>query len=441
MKKIIRLKESDLKNIIRKILSEQTKENINPDNLKVGDGGSRNPKKNNSVKQLQQKLMDLGFLKTDSMVPTGYFGSMTKSALDKYNGGVKKNVPIYGLKDPNQGTYNPLKPFNSVNNTIPSGNKNQSQNNIKKPNNTIKKDIKSVKPNTLSQSIESSTNIPNVTGSDRVNKELVYINARPKFNGKPFFLVDPRLNIVYAFDENHKFIDYTQSVAGADKQTEKIITYEEWCNISGLKYDKFAKTCKGQEVRSFAESTKTKQINPSYSKLIDLHKRYQAPGIYQTSGAFYEKGYTGKPGVANLFPMQTPEGVQIPTAIHALVNLPNRVTADAELKKYLNSEKNKGRIPKEYIDAVTNLTSKYDLSSGCFNVDPKFANNPRVIQIAKDKAYVFIMSEKNENYLVAVPPQNQDEFFSELKGDGQRCKSIESIASNLASVESKTSIA
>jgi hypothetical protein len=378
--------------------------------------------------------MDLGYLKTDSMTPTGYFGDMTKKALDRYNGGVRKDTPIYyGLNNPKQNTPNPSK-----------NQKQGTTNPIKNSNNIIKKDIKSVKPKTLSQSIESSTRIPNVTGSDRVNKELVYINARPKFNGKPFFLVDPRLNIVYAFDENHKFIDYSQSVAGADKQQEKIITYEEWCNISGLKYDKFAKLCKGQEVRSAVESVNTKSVTPNYDKLKELHKRYQAPGIYQTSGVHYEKGYKGKPGVGNLFPLQTPEGVQVPTAIHALVNLPNnstRVTADAELKKYLNSEKNKGRIPKEYIDAVTELTSKYDLSYGCFNVDPKFVNNPKVIQIARDKAYVFIMSEKNENYLVAVPPQNQDEFFSELKGDGQRCKSIESIASNLASLESKTSIA
>ena len=135
MKKIIRLKESDLKNIIKRVLKEQSvvgapnyggasnygasksnvkpttssKENINPDNLKVGDGGSRNPKKKESVKQLQQKLMDLELLKTDSMVPTGYFGNKTKIALDKYNG-VK--TPIYGVKNPNQGTSN--KKYNCI---------------------------------------------------------------------------------------------------------------------------------------------------------------------------------------------------------------------------------------------------------------------------------------------------------------------------------------
>jgi hypothetical protein len=110
MKKVIRLKESDLKDIIKRVLSEQSKENINPNNLKVGDGGQRSPNKKNSVKQLQQKLMDLGYLKTDSMTPTGYFGGMTKSALDRYNGVVRKDTPIYyGLNKPKQGTTNPSK--------------------------------------------------------------------------------------------------------------------------------------------------------------------------------------------------------------------------------------------------------------------------------------------------------------------------------------------
>ena len=135
MKKVIRLKESDLKNIIKRVLKEQSvvgapnyggasnygasksnvkpttssKENINPNNLKLGDGGSRNPEKINSVKKLQQKLINLGFLKTDTMKPTGYFGNKTKIALDKYNG-VK--TPIYGLKNAKQGTSN--KKYNCI---------------------------------------------------------------------------------------------------------------------------------------------------------------------------------------------------------------------------------------------------------------------------------------------------------------------------------------
>jgi peptidoglycan hydrolase-like protein with peptidoglycan-binding domain len=99
MKKIIKLTEQDLEKIIKKVLNEQSKftiptysplnpnaskENINPKNLKLGDGGRNNPKQINDVKELQSKLFKLGFLKTKSMTPTGYFGSLTKAALKRY---------------------------------------------------------------------------------------------------------------------------------------------------------------------------------------------------------------------------------------------------------------------------------------------------------------------------------------------------------------------
>lgn len=281
----------------------------------------------------------------------------------------------------------------------------------------------------IKKDIEQSTSIPNVYGSERINKELAYIGARQQYKGKPFFLIDPKLNLVYCFNENHKFVAYSQSVAGADKQKEHVITYEEWCKISNLKYDKFGKKCVGQEITSAADSKNAKKAEPSFTKLAELEKRYLASGIYKTSGQVrYEKGYEGEKDTPNLFYMEK-DGVQIPTAIHALASkLPGRPEADAELKKYLNTELNNGRVPQKYIDMVTRLSKKYDLSSGCFNVDPKFVNNPEVIRIAKSKAYIFVMSERDKNYLVSIPPTNQDEFFTTLKGDGENCMSPESVA-------------
>jgi hypothetical protein len=61
------------------------KVDINPKKLKMGDGGKSKPKQIADVKALQQKLMDLKLLRTDTMVPTGYFGSLTQKALDAYN--------------------------------------------------------------------------------------------------------------------------------------------------------------------------------------------------------------------------------------------------------------------------------------------------------------------------------------------------------------------
>jgi peptidoglycan hydrolase-like protein with peptidoglycan-binding domain len=63
---------------------ENKTENLNPKNLKVGDGGKNNPQKKNDVIELQNKLISLGCLKTDTGKATGYFGSKTDAALKLY---------------------------------------------------------------------------------------------------------------------------------------------------------------------------------------------------------------------------------------------------------------------------------------------------------------------------------------------------------------------
>jgi hypothetical protein len=270
-----------------------------------------------------------------------------------------------------------------------------------------------------------------IEGSDRINKELLYISKRKEYSGKPFFIIDPLHNLVLVFNEKHELVDYSQSVAGADKQPDEVFTYEDWCVASNLKYDKFKKRCVGEEVASAVDSDNAQGKSPNYKILEKISKRGQKEGIYKVRGTRYEPGYQGDKGVDNLFYLQTKDGVAVPTAIHSLVNIPNRVIADKELSEFLQKEKKFGKIPNEYIHAVETLTSKYDLSSGCFNVDPKFVNNPEVIRIAKNKAFVFIMSERKENYLVQITPNNQDDFFINLKGDGKNCKSIESIGTQL----------
>ena len=89
MKKVIKLTEQDLEKIISKVIKEQQspKSDINPKKLKLGDGGEQSPEKVNDVRELQQKLTNLGLLKLKSNETTGYFGNKTLQALDTYNGG------------------------------------------------------------------------------------------------------------------------------------------------------------------------------------------------------------------------------------------------------------------------------------------------------------------------------------------------------------------
>jgi len=93
----IKLSESDLLRIVKKVLNEQTS-SYNPKGLKFGD-------RNEDVKILQKKLMDGGFLKTKSMTPTGYFGPLTKSALDKAEGKTVTNTNKQKTTQTNTQSY------------------------------------------------------------------------------------------------------------------------------------------------------------------------------------------------------------------------------------------------------------------------------------------------------------------------------------------------
>lgn len=130
MKKIIKLTESDLTKLVKRVLNEQgyfddvklmptayqynqerentspkatPKENINPKNLKVGDGGNSNPSQVADVNRLQTKLIALGLLKTKSGKPTGYFGDATKKALDTYNQSSGSETESFPIKNREEG--------------------------------------------------------------------------------------------------------------------------------------------------------------------------------------------------------------------------------------------------------------------------------------------------------------------------------------------------
>ena len=98
MEKIIKLTEIDLYRIVKKVLNEQgsadvnigllNKKQLSQSELKYGNTGD-------NVKKLQQALMDIGLLKTDTMVPTGYFGDKTLAALKQFQ--IMKRMPATGV--------------------------------------------------------------------------------------------------------------------------------------------------------------------------------------------------------------------------------------------------------------------------------------------------------------------------------------------------------
>jgi hypothetical protein len=242
MKKIIRLNENDLESIIKKVLIEQSnitataglsmgnKENLNPKNLKLGDGGNRNPKKIEDVKKLQKRLMDLGFLKTKSMVPTGFFGQLTKTALDNYekSGTVKKGEQLPQKKELPQTKEYKLTP--------------------------------------------------------RIDQELDFIKMRG-LDDKPFFIYDPLQNLIFLFNVGGKLVASSSVVDGADKQKDaKPMTSQDWCKLSGLEHSPYLCT----------DPKNKQKKDPYYSVIANIAQRFLPKGIYSIGKLFRHEGYSGK---------------------------------------------------------------------------------------------------------------------------------------------------
>ena len=317
---------------------------------------------------------------------------------------------------------------------------------IKKPNWNKKTDTEKIETGDL--------RIPNtIANADRINKELVFISHRSEYNDKPFVIVDPRYNLVLAFDNQHNLVDLSQSVMGADKQQDVIFTRKDWCELSSQtknpkergqrtyeKVNGFDTCVRTYNGKKYVETPPTGSSDEyiegntyAYDVLATAQKRYVQKGIYGIKSKFYEPGYLGVKNTANSYGLKK-GNISMPAAIHALVPIPNRITADTELKKYLQKDLSLGTIPKEYIDIVekdflsTATVKKFDKSSGCFNVDPKFIQDPKVQKIFNYPGVpVFIMGEQDTDYLVQVAPGKEGEFMLDLAGKEGKCVSPSSL--------------
>lgn len=385
MKRTIKLTENDLEKIISKVLQEQAnivataggdmqkKENINPKNLKFGDGGSRNPKQVEDVKKLQQRLMDLGLLNIKSKTPTGYFGEFTQKALDRYNG----------------TTAQPQ----------------QKQKTTPQPQ---QKQKITTQPEKIKQ---SST----YKFTPRIDQELNFIKQRG-LDDKPFFIYDPQENLIYLFNKGGILVDYSQVIDGADKQQDAVpMTHEKWCELSGLDSKPYKCTDK---------KTKTKK-NAIYQVLANIAERFIPKGIYSISALKRTEGYQGS--LKNDFRMVDDDGKPIAAAIHGIPNLADRLKASEDLESLLKKEISSGRVPEKYLKNIK-VIANANKSFGCIGVPAKFIDNPKVQNLSLN-ARVFVMGE-GKDFLV----QNSDEYFKKLSGDGENCVNPESLAARMSTM-------
>ena len=461
--RIVKLTESDLEKIVKKVLTEQSSNNINPKGLKMGDGGKFNPKQAEDVRQLQQKLSDLGLLKL-RQGPTGYFGEYTQRALAKAEGKPLPSItpktagqsktqtqtsPVKGNVQGNVGQSKVTTKDPSIINSYPScvryskpsndagilgtignmfggnygdwfiggkgfyegytffnngtyvsiGNKKKGTYSCNEKNKVIL-DIaaKASNPNTKKSG--------NYKFSPRIDAEIQHIKNR-KMDNTPFFIYDPKENLIYLFNTGGVYVASSSVVDGADAQKSlsdaKAFTHDDWCKVSGMDASPFL--CTDPQTK--------KQKDAYYGALTAISARFLPKGIYTIKGLSYHEGYTGgsKGGYKNSFSLKPIklEGTitaaakkNISAAIHGIPGLPERLKASKNLESVLQSDVNGGKVPAKYLDNINAILAA-NQSFGCVGVPASFINNPKIQSIVSanlNEIKVFALGEDSQDFLV-----------------------------------------
>ena len=427
--KVIKLSENQLLNIVKSVVQEQYKQgNINPKNLKLGDGGKKNPAQVADVKALQQRLIDLKLLNIRDNKPTGYFGSYTDAALKRYtnSGG---NKPSAGNKLSLKNT-NPLDIKSYPSCVQKFGRPQSAALNIANLFNTMSfgsyqilgtgfyegyyftndgkyYSVANKKPGTYRCSsdgkimldIADKANNPKTLKSGdykfspRIDAELTHIKNK-KMDDAPFFIYDPKDNLIFLFDVGGKYVSKSQVVDGADAQKglsdSKVFTHDDWCKLSGLESNPYLCT-----------NPKTKEkVDPIYDIIKQHASRFIPKGIYTIKGLVHKRGYTGKGmNQFNLTPIKL-EGTitasmsrSVAPAIHGIPNSEERLTASAELQKRLQSDINSGKVPAKYINDVKAILYA-NQSYGCIGIPASFVDSEQVQTLIRKAGFrVFAMGE------------------------------------------------
>ena len=378
MSKIIKLTESDLINIVKQVLSEQSGP-INAPGSEIIQGVGKDPYEYKKER--------------------GYYFTRKKGSNKwiKTAGKVSNAIATKIFKD------NPL--------------------NVKNKKIVKRQKVKPVVQNTQKvKPVVQNTQKDSYKYSPRVDAELQYIkDRRPLFGrklgwnvDKPFFIYDPKFNLLFLFNKDFSLIKSTSVVDGKDSQENTTpFTREDWCKASGLDFKPHVCTNK---------TTKGKQ-DPGYWVLDAIAVKFIPKGIYTIAGLSRNSKYAGEG--KNVFSLRDSKGQTTAAAIHGMPS--GRLTASENLESLLKAEKNNGRVPQEYLDAVDTIIASSNLSYGCVNIPASFVEDPKVRAAVQVGVPVYVMGESEQGYLV----QDSSKYFDELNGDGQSCANPVMLASGM----------
>ncbi len=434
--RIIKLTESDLEKIVKKVLKEDADALPEMENVPLG-----------KVEAVQQALVDAGY----DIGPTGVdgkFGRNTRAAVIKYqkDNGIKQtgNVgPLTGGKlgvqpltsgKPSTQTQTKTTPKTKTSPVTKQQTQKQTPTTtgcqVIGPNTTGITDLKNMVAlykktyptvetygfinrmmNRFAESYKSQ-GIP-----QRSACELALIHIRPGYKDKNAFIVDTLNKLLYLYNNKGQFIAKTDMISGKNKQSvdpkviaKSLMTWDEQTNKLGFKWvagkgyvDQTGKNRKYDNELVYADTDKSKT-------------RFFPKGIYTTgTGLTNDAEYAGKSqNILSLYDGNK----ELVQAIHGYYIEQPRTEALKKAAQVLSSPNDK-RVSKEFMDLVSNKEVNLSQSYGCINVPENFV--PYLRKYGPN-SYVFNMGEDKQNYLV----QNTENYFEKMQ-NSESCPSPQSL--------------
>jgi peptidoglycan hydrolase-like protein with peptidoglycan-binding domain len=263
--------------------------------------------------------------------------------------------------------------------------------------------------------------------SPRIDAEIQHIKNR-KMDDTPFFVYDPKENLIYLFDVGAKYIASSSVVDGADVQQEVTKGYEftsrDWCKIGGSSPD--PQICTNPNVKTKEEcaklpkymeskwipDTNSCKVKESYTAIANISKRFLPKGIYTIRGLSYHEGYVGgSKGGKNVWSLKpiklegtitAAQSKGVVNAIHGIPGTNERLTASKALESTLRADINNGKVPSQYLDDIKAILAA-NQSYGCVGVPASFIDSPKVAPVVKNNVNsikVFALGQDSQDFLV-----------------------------------------
>jgi hypothetical protein len=250
--------------------------------------------------------------------------------------------------------------------------------------------------------------------TDRGFQQLIKVTSNPQFKTISFIIVDKSAAIAALFGPDYKYLGKSSITSGFVKDTgskEDELSYQKWFQFSKDYAIKNPSSSDGKKIKAFADKLKIDIKNLDYNK----HRQgfpYSYPvlkekgyaktpsGTYKLGASHSVKGYAGSGN--NTFPLVNVDtGEKLPSAVHGAAGK-NR---DELIKKASSQEIN---TDKDFSRA----------GSGCVNVDANFIS---LIQ-KYNPQYVIILPDTGN--LAELPKAVPIETWTEkILGIGNRCVS------------------